>query len=193
MANSNAQLLDSFARWLTELGKDVTRLSEVLEAEATRPPPSTRNPDDDGRRLAALELVAGALNYLFKSIDLIQDGIEDVGYLDDCFVLRVCTDSALTGIAVRTADLQRLHTDTELIREFLGTEDYERLQRYSEGTRHLKVRGRTPKEIATLEDVRASFLGEVHAWANAYRAPTFSREMTTTERLRSFLAAKLPS
>lgn len=193
MPTQNVQWLDCFAGWLRELGNDVARMAEVLETEAQRAPPSTPSADNDGRQQASLELIAGGLNYLFKSIDLIQDGIEDVGYLDDCFVLRVSAASAIHGLSVRTPDVERLDTDAEVIRDFLGAEDYERLRRYAESTRQLKVRGRTPTEIATLEDVRTSFLGEVRAWVRDYQAPSFSREETTLTRLRSFLAAKLPS
>src|SRR5512141_2772412 len=38
---------------------------------------------------------AAGLNYLFKSLDLIPDGIEDLGYLDDAFVVRVAAALAI--------------------------------------------------------------------------------------------------
>jgi uncharacterized membrane protein YkvA (DUF1232 family) len=192
MSNPSATL-ESFATWLQDLAADVVALSEVLEAEATRPPASSPKPDAGERRRAALELLAGGLNSLFKSIDLIQDGIEDLGYIDDCFVLRVCAASALPGVSVRANVLQRLEADADLVREFLGDQDFARLERYVAGTRELKARGRTPREIVEHEDVLESFVQEVAAWAKAYQAPTFSRDEKNLARLRSFLAARLPS
>jgi hypothetical protein len=192
MSNPSATL-ESFAAWLRNLGADVVALSDVLQSEATRPPPSSPSPEAGERRKAALELLAGGLNSLFKSIDLIQDGIEDLGYIDDCFVLRVCATSALPGVAVRASVLQSLDADAELVHEFLGDQDFERLQRYAAGTRELKARGRTPREIVAHEDVLASFVQEVAAWAEAYEPPSFSRDEKNLVRLRSFLAARLPS
>jgi uncharacterized membrane protein YkvA (DUF1232 family) len=192
MSNPSSTL-EAFAAWLQNLGSDVVAVCEVLQAEATRPPASSPNPDAGDQRRSALELLAGALNSLFKSIDLIQDGIEDLGYIDDCFVLRVCAASALSGVSVRANVLQRLEADADLVREFLGDADFERLQRYAAGTRELKARGRTPHEIVEHEDVLNSFVVEVEAWAKAYQAPTFSRDEKNLIRLRSFLAARLPS
>jgi hypothetical protein len=183
----------SFAEWLQNMGADVASLSGVLEDEASRPPASSPSPDAGERRQAALELLAGGLNYLFKSIDLIQDGSEDLGYIDDCLVIRVCASLALPGVSVRADVLQRLEADAELVREFLGDQDFERLERYASGTRGLKVRGRTPAEIVAHEDVLNSFVEELAAWSNAYQAPTFAREEKSLVRLRSFLAARLPS
>ena len=38
---------------------------------------------------------AGALTYLFKSPDLIPDGIEDLGFIDDAFVFRMAAAAAI--------------------------------------------------------------------------------------------------
>jgi uncharacterized membrane protein YkvA (DUF1232 family) len=47
----------------------------------------------DGARRA----LASGLNYVFKSVDLIPDGIDDIGYLDDAFVLRVACAQVLAA------------------------------------------------------------------------------------------------
>jgi hypothetical protein len=194
MTSPESHLIEAFAKWLLELGSDVAQLSEALDVEASRPPASTSTPLAVGNsRNTALETLAGALNYLFKSVELIQDGIEDLGYLDDCFVIRVCAASAVSGVSVRTGLLERLSAEADVIRDFLGSEDYSRLRRYSEGTQKLEVRGRTPADIILDEDVRGSFVAETLAWAKHYQPPALSRDPSTLVRLRSFLAARLPS
>lgn len=193
MPSSEVQSIECFAKWLHDLGRDVSTLARTLDSEAERPPPSSPSPDAIDKRTHALELLAGALNYLFKSLDLIQDGIEDLGYVDDCFVLRVCAAQALAGLSVRDEGCKALADGAETIREFLGDEDYERLRRYAVSTREIKVRGRTPTDIVNYEDVRTSFLGEVQGWVDGYHAPTLSRDEKNLVRLRSFLATKLPS
>src|SRR5881394_3793556 len=72
--------LDTFPEWLRSLATDATDLSNLLEG--------------DGISEDAKKYVAGSLNYLFKSLDLIPDGIEDLGFLDDAFVLRVAAAAA---------------------------------------------------------------------------------------------------
>ena len=55
---------------------------------------------DDAGDEAARSLVSG-LNYIFKSLDLIPDGIDDLGFLDDAFVLRVACAFAVERPAGR--------------------------------------------------------------------------------------------
>jgi uncharacterized membrane protein YkvA (DUF1232 family) len=83
MSESLAKYLDVFAGWLRTLGEDAEKLGGLLEGEGVAQP--------------ARESIAGGLNYLFKSLDLIPDGIDDIGYLDDAFVLRVAADLAVSG------------------------------------------------------------------------------------------------
>lgn len=192
MSNPNSTL-ETFAAWLQSLGRDAVAMSEVLEAEATRPPASSPSREAGERRLSALELLAGGLHYLFKSIDLIQDGSEDLGYVDDCLMIRVCSALALPGVSVGADVLQRLGNDAETVRDFLGEQDYERLERHAKSARQLRVRGRTPRDVADHEEVLQALVGEVAAWAKAYQVPTFTRDPKTLARLRSFLAARLPS
>lgn len=193
MISNPSRTLESFATWLRNLGSDAMALCDALEAEAGRPPPSNPSAEGERRRLASLEVLAGGLNSLLKSIDLIEDGSEDIGYIDDCFVLRLCAVTALPGISVRAGILDRFEADAELVHEFLGDHDFERLKRYAESTRQLKARGRTPRDIVEDENVLSHFVAEVTAWAKHYDPPTFSREEKSLLRLHSFLAARLPS
>src|SRR6186713_2281718 len=80
MSDKYAKYLDTFPAWLRALGEDAEKLGGVLEAGTLGDP--------------AREAIAGGLNYLFKSLDLIPDGIDDIGYLDDAFVVRVAADLA---------------------------------------------------------------------------------------------------
>ena len=73
MNELHTRCLDMFPEWLRTLAADAGELAKVLAtttvAESTR------------------RYVAGGLNYLFKSLDLIPDGIDDLGYLDDALVV----------------------------------------------------------------------------------------------------------
>src|SRR5690606_496681 len=128
--------LEAFPSWLRSLPADVRVLASVVENASV----------DDAVR----ETLAAALNYLFKSVDLIADGIEDLGYVDDAFVLRVAV-SAIDLEAVnddaKRSELGRLAADAALIREFMEA-DYARLESYVSNLRSLVVRGRSAASIA---------------------------------------------
>jgi uncharacterized membrane protein YkvA (DUF1232 family) len=179
MTDLHNRCLDTFPEWLRTLATDATELGELLEKDLGEP---------------ARRHVAGGLNYLFKSLDLIPDGIEDLGYLDDAFVLRVGA-----ALAVKSSEgareipvLSRLSHDAELISELLG-KDYARLQRYTEGLTRGAARGRTVDEILSDQSVRSAFLVELSGWSNGYQAPAFSRDEKNIIKLQSFLGAKLPA
>ena len=174
--------LDTFPSWLTSLGADALEVARVLA--------------DDGAPTPVRALLAGSLNYLFKSLDLIPDGIEDLGFLDDTFVLRVAAENALTagpGWAETPAAsvVRRLAGETALLRDFLGAA-YLRLERYTRELARGAARGRTTEDIVAKRDVCEAFVAEVHAWADAYEPPTFTRDERTLLKLTSFLEAKLP-
>src|SRR5688572_2399938 len=106
MTDLHTRCLDTFPEWLRTLASDATDLSELLGSDL---PPEARR------------FVAGGLNYLFKSLDLIPDGIEDLGFLDDAFVLRVAAShAAKIGAAKDTPVLSRLASDAALVSELLG-------------------------------------------------------------------------
>jgi uncharacterized membrane protein YkvA (DUF1232 family) len=170
--------LETFPQWLRSLGEDASLVGDVLAAGA---------PPDDATR----SLVSG-LNYIFKSLDLIPDGIDDLGFLDDAFVLRVAC--ALAGAArpeVKQGVVQRLADDAHAVREFLG-DDYARLETYVRGLRKGAARGRTVDDVIDDPGVRVQFLSEVKAWSEGFQVPTFARDVKTLVKLKAFLNAKLP-
>jgi uncharacterized membrane protein YkvA (DUF1232 family) len=199
MNELNNRCLDTFPEWLRTLAADAAEMAKALAA------PGALVNDGGSARLApssapippepALRYIVGGLNYLFKSLDLIPDGIEDLGFLDDAFVLRVASNLALTEApdAKETAPvLARLAEDAQLIEDLLG-KDYVRLQSYVKTLQRGAARGRTVDEILGDDQVRASFLHEVTGWATSYAAPTFSRDEKNLVKLQSFLSAKLPA
>jgi uncharacterized membrane protein YkvA (DUF1232 family) len=170
--------LEMFPQWLRSLGEDAALVGDVVAAQTG---------DDDAVR----SLVSG-LNYIFKSLDLIPDGIDDLGFLDDAFVLRVAC--ALAGAArpdVKEGAVQRLADDAAAIRDFLGA-DYARLETYTRGLRKGAARGRTVEDIVTDKPTRATFVSEVKAWSASYQVPSFTRDPKTLVKLKAFLNAKLP-
>jgi uncharacterized membrane protein YkvA (DUF1232 family) len=172
--------LELFPAWLRTLGPDSAALALVASGDG--PDPLRR-------------YVIAGLNYVFKSLDLIPDGIDDLGYLDDAFVLRVAAALALTDHPEPTgpgADvLSRLAADARAVKDFLG-QDYARLESYVEHLRDGAARGRTVDEIMKDPDVRRAFISEVKAWSQSFEAPSFTHDPKTLIRLRSFLNAKLP-
>jgi uncharacterized membrane protein YkvA (DUF1232 family) len=170
--------LEMFPQWLRSLGEDAALVGDVLAAGA---------PADDATR----SLVAG-LNYIFKSLDLIPDGIDDLGFLDDAFVLRVaCAQAGVARPDVKQGVVQRLGDDAHAVREFLG-DDYARLETYVRGLRKGAARGRTVDDVVDDAGVRGQFLQEVKAWSASFQVPTFTRDTKTLVKLKAFLNAKLP-
>src|SRR5262245_63325774 len=181
MSELSTRCLDTFPEWLRTLADDANDIS-VLLGSASAP--------ESARRY-----VAGGLNYLFKSLDLIPDGIEDLGFLDDAFVLRVASALALAEAPdAKNASpaLGRLAHDAALVAELLG-HDYRRLENYVKGLTKGAARGRTVDEILGDANVRSAFLHEVKGWAASYAAPNFTRDEKNLVKLQSFLAAKLPA
>jgi uncharacterized membrane protein YkvA (DUF1232 family) len=170
--------LEVFPQWLRSLGEDAAAIGEVLAAEAS---------DDDATR----SLVAG-LNYIFKSLDLIPDGIDDLGFLDDAFVVRVaCELAGNERPEVKQGVVQRLGDDARAVKDFLG-DDYARLEAYVRGLRKGAARGRTVEDIVGDATTRKEFLQEVRSWSGAYQVPSFTRDTKTLVKLKAFLNAKLP-
>lgn len=173
--------LNTFPEWLRTLAADAADMSKLLASETA--PVSSRR------------YVAAALNYLFKSLDLIPDGIEDLGFLDDAFVLRVASALAIDEAPAVRAEapvLTRLAGDKALIVELLG-KDYGRLERYVRDLTRGAARGRTVDEILDDDGTRNAFLNEVSGWSQSYQAPSFSRDEKNIIKLQSFLSAKLPA
>ncbi len=182
MSDENAAFLDAFPTWLRSLADDAVALAGLLGAEST---------PADARRC-----LAGGLNYLFKSLDLVPDGIDDIGYLDDAFVLRVAARDALKVEGSKAADLkgalERLAGEVATIDAFLGA-DAARLSAYVKQLGKGAARGRTVDDIIGDAAVRKEFVGDVHNFAKGYQPPTFTRDEKTLVKMKSFLTARLPS
>jgi uncharacterized membrane protein YkvA (DUF1232 family) len=177
MSDNEGQYLDAFGAWLAGLGDDAEQLSTVLASEESS--------------ATARQAVAGGLNYLFKSLDLIPDGIDDIGYLDDAFVLRVAASHAAAAGGAPQPALARLGKEAELVKGFLGA-NYTRLDSYVAGLRTGAARGRTVQEILAGERMLEDFLSDVKGFAASYRSPSFSRDPKNLIKLRAFFDAKLP-
>jgi uncharacterized membrane protein YkvA (DUF1232 family) len=172
----DSRCLEAFPAWLRSLADDALALAGIVEDEQA-PEPARRG-------------AASALNYLFKSLDLIPDGIEDIGFLDDAFVFRVAARLAAHSDAALPA-LDKLAAEAELVADFLGVE-YPRLERFVSALGKTPVRGRSVDEIVSTPSVRTSFVGDVRGWAQSYATPSFARDSKNLVKLRSFFGKKLP-
>ena len=177
-ASIDPRYLEVFPQWLRSLGDDAGAVGEAIAS-------------DMGADDATRSLISG-LNYIFKSLDLIPDGIDDLGFLDDAFVLRVaCSLAADARPAAKQGVVQRLSDDTRAVKDFLG-DDFARLEAYVKGLLKGAARGRTVEETATDAATRTQFLHEVKAWSTGYQVPSFTRDQKTLVKLKAFLSAKLP-
>jgi uncharacterized membrane protein YkvA (DUF1232 family) len=84
MSELDSKCLDVFPTWLESLPEDARALTELLVDPSL--PASVR------------VQAAAALNYVVKSIDLIPEGVEDLGFIDDAFVLRVAAANAAPAL-----------------------------------------------------------------------------------------------
>ena len=133
--------LEVFPSWLRTLGEDTVQMGATLGKLAAA----------NGHEGVQKYLVAG-VNYIFKSLDLIPDGIDDLGFLDDAFVLRVaCAFAVDARPDVKKGVVQRLSDDARAVKDFLG-DDYPRLEAYVKALRKGAARGRTVEEIVALGD-----------------------------------------
>jgi uncharacterized membrane protein YkvA (DUF1232 family) len=177
MTTLDSRYLEAFPGWLKSLAEDAQKLAGLLEHADTSP--------------AAQRGAASALNYLFKSLDLIPDGLEDLGFIDDAFVLRVAAALVSQGERDGAGVLERLAADAALISEFLG-DDYARLERYVQKLESGSARGRSVAQILEDNAVRADFVREVLQWSASYSSPSFARDTRSLVKLKSFLATRLP-
>lgn len=173
---SDLRFLELFPAWLQALGDDVTQLGVCLSGELP---------------LELRRYVIAGVNYLFKSLDLIPDGIDDIGYLDDAFVLRIAAAIGLSEARSDAPTLLRLAAEAKDVEAFLG-KDYARLEQYVRGLRKGTARGRSVDDILTDDVARSAFLHEVASWGKDFETPSFTRDVKTIIKLRAFLNAKLP-
>jgi uncharacterized membrane protein YkvA (DUF1232 family) len=177
MTSLESRCLESFPTWLRSLAEDALALAALLEGGAS----------ESLRRVAAT-----GLTYLFKSFDLIPDGLEELGYIDDAFVLRVAAsrlDTAERG-SDSSGTLARLAADAELIAEFLG-DSYPALMVYVDELENASARGRSVTEVLSDAEARGELVRSVRHWAAEYAEPTFLRDEKNLVKLRAFLATRL--
>jgi uncharacterized membrane protein YkvA (DUF1232 family) len=178
MTTLDSRCLEAFPAWLKSLAEDAQKLAGLLEHAEASP--------------AAQRGAASALNYLFKSLDLIPDGLEDLGFIDDAFVLRVAATQVGEGDRDADGVLLTLAADASLISEFLG-DDYPRLERYVQKLESGSARGRSVEQILEDAALRADFVREVRQWAAGYAPPSIARDTRSLVKLKSFLATRLPA
>jgi hypothetical protein len=137
------------------------------------------------------------LNYLLRSFELIPEGLEDLGYLDDLFAFRVLAEQAVRadpGPDPSPRDpegtLGRLAADTELLVEFLG-DDFELLRAAALAASGAEAKGRSVDDLLEDPELRAAALAEVRAWSEGYAPPELSSGEHELVKLRSFLGTKL--
>lgn len=181
MSDVETECLEAFPKWLAALNEDAVAMSSLLMAESI--------PEKARRH------VAGSLNYLFKSLDLIPDGVEDLGYLDDAFVFRVAARLALRDAPeAREADIRgvlaRLAQEAELV-ESLIESDYPKLEKYVRLLEKGAGRGRAVDEIIADSSLRSEVIRDVQQWARAYTTPSFTGGANSLVKLRAFLSTKL--
>jgi uncharacterized membrane protein YkvA (DUF1232 family) len=176
MTTLETRCLDAFPTWLRSLAEDANALAALLE-----------NPE---LAESAKRRVAASLTYLFKSLDLIPDGLEDLGFIDDAFVFRVAALGAASEAPAEV--ISKLAEEAALIEEFLG-EAYPRLASYVDALGASTARGRSVDDVLTDEAKRDDLVREVRQWASGYEAPAFGRDEKNLVKLRSFLLTKLPA
>jgi uncharacterized membrane protein YkvA (DUF1232 family) len=194
MSELDAQCLEAFPVWLQRLPED-TRAFSLIACSTALP--------DVWRAKAA-----GALNHVVKSLDLIPEGIEDLGFIDDAFVLR----GAARHLAAQLSDeerasvqaneeselaraleaVSRLAAEAALVERFLGA-DAARLARYVDSLEQIVARGRSAARLVSEPDLCAEVCAEVASWAEKYRAPSFTRDLKNLVKVRAFMTVKLPA
>jgi uncharacterized membrane protein YkvA (DUF1232 family) len=183
MTDVIARCLDLFPEWLRSLSGDVKTVLEAIQSEQTSAPAKSH--------------LVGGLNYLFKSLDLIPDGVEDIGYLDDAFIMRITAKEALeVGLGDlsenQRASLEKLAQDTELIAELLGSEIFNRLYAYARELHNGAARGRLVIEIVEKPEVMAEFIADTESFIAEFSAPNFTKDEKNLIKLKAFFEAKLP-
>ncbi|MBN2342292.1 MAG: DUF1232 domain-containing protein [Deltaproteobacteria bacterium] len=182
MNDINTKCLEIFPRWLESLGEDVRTLQTARAGEVTR---------------AARQTLTGGINYTFKSLDLVPDGIDDIGYLDDAFVIRMASRKAcMQGIDALPeeikAKLGRMSEDTGVVKELFGDELFVRFEKYTDALADGSARGRTVEEILDNPEISSEFANEVTEFIQTYSSPGFTQDEKNIIKLKAFMEARLP-
>jgi uncharacterized membrane protein YkvA (DUF1232 family) len=174
--------LDVFPGWLESLGSDVKTLQECYNADL---------------ETGVKRTLVGGINYLFKSLDLIPDGIDNIGYLDDAIVIRIAARIACdAGIDALNDDqktrLGKLADDVFIVKELMGDDLHARLADYVADLADGSARGRSVDDILEDETVARELAQEIEGFISEYETPAFEKDEKNIIRLKSFIEAKLP-
>ncbi|MBN2525163.1 MAG: DUF1232 domain-containing protein [Deltaproteobacteria bacterium] len=182
MTDINTRCLEIFPHWLAGLAADVRTIQTALAGDLAR---------------EVKQALTGGINYLFKSLDLVPDGIDDIGYLDDSFVLRMaCRKACNLGIEPLSEDIRtelgRMSLDVDIIRELLGDDLFARFEKYTDALSDGSARGRTVSEILDDPDVTGAFAADVAEFMSTYDNPGFTADEKNIIKLKAFMEARLP-
>ena len=193
MSELDSQCLAAFPEWLERLPADTRAFLQVLQH------------DEQPERVRAG--AAAALNHLVKSLDLVPQGIEELGFIETAFVLRAAAARMLreSAAALAAADsgdeaapeaeieaaLAALADDARLLEGFLGA-DWQRFTRYMASLDELVVRGRSVSTLLSDAERRDELCAKLADWAASYRAPRFAADPKSLVKIRAFLNVKLP-
>lgn len=178
---SDATCLQTFSRWLEGMPAEVTALCDVLESAG-----SARVPEECRRASAE------SLAHLMRSIELIPDGIEALGYLENLFAFRAIMRDASRGLDAADETSRRLAAEAEVVAGFLG-EDFGRLREAAQKAREHVRAGLRASDLLDDAERRSAALAQLRAWARAYRTPELGRTEAEALKLRSFLRVRLAS
>ena len=183
MSDINEKCLEIFPAWLASLPEDVGTILSVLKAEGI---------SDDAKRT-----LIGSLNYLFKSLDLIPDEVDDLGYLDDAFVLRLSAQNALAEGLGNVPDdakakLESLSKSAAIIEEFLTADVLKRLRTYVDHLRTGAARGRMVEELIDKPALFAELVDETESFIADFKVPNFNKDEKNLIKLAAFFDARLP-
>lgn len=170
-------------QWIDGIAGDVEVAKKIVESK-TAPKP-------------ARVLLAGALSYIVKQMDLIPDFEPVHGLLDDAMVLRVAVSLASEHDlgdfdADTTRGIGRLANEADAVAERLGPELYARLKRYTQSLNRLDVRGRPADLVASDAKARAQLWSEIAGELKKLKPAQAIDEEQTLRKVKSYLEQKLP-
>lgn len=178
----SSMLLEKIPIWLKNLPEDVSYLMQLID-----------NPSlDEDMKL----ILITPINYLFKTVDLIPDGLDEIGYIDDSILLRISCKELVEkyGDKLQAELYDRLKImagDTDILKQELGMEIWTKLLSYFEELKELPARGRLPSDILKDQITYNQFKTEIKAILDSYEAKISQIDEKTIIKLKAFLEAKL--
>lgn len=175
--------LERIKEWVDSLRQDVETVKTVVANDKV---------DEDARKFAA-----AALNYLVSRMDLVPDWNQDIGVIDDVFVLRVTLDlGSAYGLdedldAATLVDVGRLTNDVDAIEKFLGPELYAKFRKHCARLSEEAVRGRTPEAIVADAGVRETLFAEIDDELLRMPAASFGNPEDVGVKVKAYLQHKL--